>query len=125
MFVLLHYLIMLLIPLFLIHDTASSDIYTLSLHDALPILEAARGHFFTGNQFVAYGYRIQTLPHGFIQRLGAVQALNEGRTKTVRIGDALIGDTRRGNAKREEPALASEHPEDYGQKTGHGAALVH
>src|SRR2546429_9364908 len=38
--------------LFFFNDTATTEIYTLSLHDALPILEVAAGSFFNGKEFV-------------------------------------------------------------------------
>src|SRR3712207_7411428 len=66
-------------PVFFFNDTATTEIYTLSLHDALPIYLAKRVAQMTENRF-----QIRTFAAGEI--LPALQVLDGLQTGTVECG---------------------------------------
>src|SRR2546430_4554174 len=54
---------------FFFNDTATTEIYTLSLHDALPILTGLAAGYNFKIRTVTRGYRIRAYPNGAQRRL--------------------------------------------------------
>jgi len=48
-----------LFPFFLFNDTATTEIYTLSLHDALPIYSATYSHLYTEDEKSLFERRLE------------------------------------------------------------------
>src|SRR2546428_10362622 len=76
--------------IFFFNDTATTEIYTLSLHDALPIFRALNGRFNT------------SITHAYSIVIGSKHiTLNATDNNTVGMGDA--GDRKSGSAGMPRP----------------------
>src|SRR5258708_13449009 len=84
--------------LFFFNDTATTEIYTLSLHDALPILPAPRHRQGLGRRSLAEGRRARAhLPGAARRRSGALRhrrvpgASSEEHTSELQSPDHFVG----------------------------------
>src|SRR5947207_10064654 len=72
-------------PLFFFNDTPPTEIYTLSLHDALPILRALDTHVGTATMHAAAG-----VPRRLVEHVGKLPARSEEHTSELQSHSDLV-----------------------------------